>query len=88
MIIEICKLQFTKCFIRKMWSLFSIDTYMKVFLRLLSGVLGLKIPVIPLTRQALLFFVPTLQFFITFRKKKNIFIPTDPKIFQKIRKKS
>ena len=40
----------------------------------------------PLTRPTL-FFVPILQFFFAFQKKKikKIFIPTDPKMFQKIR---
>ena len=38
----------------------------------------------------LVFFVPTLQFLLPSRKTNNkkIFIPTDPKMFQKIRQKS
>ena len=41
----------------------------------------------PLTRPILFFFVPTLQFLLPSRKYKKIFIPTDPKMYQKIRQK-
>ena len=46
-----------------------------------------KIPVFPLTRPTR-FFVPTLQFLLPSRKNKNKFIPTDPKMFQKIGQKA
>ena len=50
---------------------------------------GLKVPVFPLTRPTLFFFVLTIQLLLLpFRKKnKKIFIPIDRKMFQKIDKK-
>ena len=48
-----------------------------------------KIPVFPLTRPILFFFCADPAIFIVFQKKiKKIFIPTDPKMFQKIGQKA
>ena len=48
---------------------------------------GLKIPVFPLTRPTLFFFADPAIIVIAFQKKnKKIFIPIDPKMFQKIDK--
>ena len=43
-----------------------------------------KIPVFPLTRPTLLFCADSAIFIAFQKKKKKIFIPTDPKMFQKI----